>query len=147
MFKRILIPTDGSAVANKAVRAGIRFAKEVGAKVVGYYATEVMSARAYGDGYIVDEKLMAELDRRAREIGEKHLAAMAKLAKAARVRFESVCAKSITPYEGIVATARRKKCDAIFMASHGRSGIARLVMGSVTSKVLANSTIPVLVYR
>lgn len=147
MFKRILIPTDGSAVANKAVRAGIRFAREVGAKVIGYYATEVMSPRAYGNGYVIDEKLMAELDRRAREVGEKHLAAMAKLAKDAHVRFESVCSKSITPHEGIVATARRKKCDAIFIASHGRSGIARLVMGSVTSKVLANSKIPVVVYR
>lgn len=147
MFKRILIPTDGSSVANKAVKAGIRFAKEVGAKVIGYYATEVMSPRVYGNGYIMDEKLIAEFDRRAVEVGEKHLAAMARLAKDARVRFESVCSKSTTPYEGIVATARRKKCDAIFMASHGRSGIARLVMGSVTSKVLANSRIPVVVYR
>lgn len=147
MFKRILIPTDGSAVANKAVRAGIRFAKEVGARVVGYYAVEAIYPRVYGNGYVIDEKLIAELDRRAKDIGEKHLAAMAKLARSARVRFEAVCAKSVTPYEGIVATARRKRCDAIFIASHGRSGIAKLVMGSVTSKVLANSRIPVVVYR
>jgi nucleotide-binding universal stress UspA family protein len=147
MFKHILIPTDGSTVASKAVRAGIRFAKEVGAKVTGYYAIEVIHPRVYGNGYVIDEKLIAEFDRRAKEVGEKHLAAMAKLAKSTRVRFESVCGRAVTPYEGIVATARKKRCDAIFMASHGRSGIARLVMGSVTSKVLANSRIPVVVYR
>jgi nucleotide-binding universal stress UspA family protein len=147
MFKRILIPTDGSAVANKAVRAGIRFAKEVGARVVGYYAVEVIHPRVYGDGYVIDEKLIAEFDRRAKHVGEKHLAAMANLARSARVRFESVCAKAVTPHEGIIATARRKRCDAIFIASHGRSGLARLVMGSVTSRVLANSRVPVVVYR
>jgi nucleotide-binding universal stress UspA family protein len=72
---------------------------------------------------------------------------MAKAAKAARVRFDSLCDKPGTAYDGIIAAARRKKCDAIFMASHGRSGLARLVMGSVTQKVLVHSKIPVVVYR
>jgi nucleotide-binding universal stress UspA family protein len=72
---------------------------------------------------------------------------MAKLAKAGRVRFDSLCDRPGTVYDGIIRAARRKKCDAIFMASHGRSGLAKLVMGSVTQKVLVQSKLPVLVYR
>jgi len=147
MFKRILIPTDGSKVADKAVKAGIRFAREIGASVVGYSAIEPIHAYYYSEGGMVDGRLIAELDRQAKVAAEKTLAAMARLAKAARVRFDSLCDKPGTAYDGIIAAARRKKCDAIFIASHGRSGIVRLVMGSVTQKVLANSKIPVLVYR
>jgi nucleotide-binding universal stress UspA family protein len=147
MFKRILIPTDGSKVADKAVKAGIRFAREIGAKVIGYYAIEPVQGYYYSEGAMIDGRLIAELDRQAKATGEKTLAAMAKLAKAGRVRFDSLCNKPGTAYDGIVAAARRKKCDAIFMASHGRSGLAKLVMGSVTQKVLAQSKIPVVVYR
>jgi nucleotide-binding universal stress UspA family protein len=147
VFKRILIPTDGSKVADKAVKAGIRFAREIGAKVVGYYAIEAVQAYYYGEGAVLDGRLIAEFDRQAKATGEKTLAAMAKLAKAGRVRFDSLCDRPSTAYDGIVRAARRKKCDAIFIASHGRSGLAKLVMGSVTQKVLVNSKVPVVVYR
>jgi len=147
VFKRILIPTDGSKVADKAVKAGIRFAKEIGAKVVGYYAIEPLQAYYYSEGAVVDGRLIAELDRQAKATGEKTLAAMAKLARVSRVRFDSLCDRPHAAYDGIIAAARRKRCDAIFMASHGRSGLAKLVMGSVTQKVLAQSKIPVVVYR
>ena len=147
MFKRILIPTDGSAVSNKAVKAGIRFAKEIGARGVGYYAVEPVQAYYYSEGAIVDGRLIAELSRQAKANGEKYLERMAKLARSARVRFESRCDEAPTPYDGIIRAARRKKCDAIFIASHGRRGLSKLVMGSVTQKVLAHSKIPVLVYR
>jgi len=70
-----------------------------------------------------------------------------KLAKAARVPFASIVAKTGAPYEGIAETARKRKCDLIWMASHGRRGVARLMMGSVTLKVLAHATVPVFVYR
>jgi nucleotide-binding universal stress UspA family protein len=72
---------------------------------------------------------------------------VAKLAKAARVPFAWVVAKAATPYEGIVDAARKKKCDVIFIASHGRRGLSRLMMGSITQKVLWHSKVPVLVYR
>jgi len=147
VFKRILIPTDGSKVADKAVKAGIRFAQEIRAGVVGYYAIEPVQAYYYSEGTMVDGRLIAELDRQAKATGEKALAAMAKLARVSRVRFDSLCDKPRTAYDGIIAAARRKKCDAVFMASHGRSGLAKLVMGSVTQKVLAQSRIPVVVYR
>ena len=146
MFKHILIPTDGSPVSSRAVKAGIRFARALRARVTGYYAVESYPI-AYAEGYIPDGKTLALWDRHAMEFGRKHLAAMGKLARAAGVRFDSVCARADTPYTGIVAAVRRKKCDAVFMASHGRSGIARLVMGSVTDKVLKTTKIPVIVYR
>lgn len=147
MFKRMLIPTDGSKVADKAVKAGIRFAREIGARVVGYCAIEAVQAYYYGEGTVADVRLIAELDRQAKAAAEKTLAAMAKAAKTGRVRFDSLCDKPGTAYDGIIAAARRKRCDVIFMASHGRSGLAKLVMGSVTQKVLAQSKIPVVVYR
>ena len=147
MFRHILLPTDGSAVANKAVKAGLKLARELGARVTGYYAVERVPAPMYAEGYIPDARTLALWDRGAREHGEKQIAAMAKLAKAARVRFRGVSAKAATPADGIVRAARRNGCDAIFMASHGRSGIARLVMGSVTERVIRTASVPVIVYR
>ncbi len=147
MFKHVLLPTDGSPVANKAVKAGLKLARELGARVTGYYAIERVPPPVYAEGYIPDPQTLALWDRRAKEYGEKQIAAMAKLAKAARVRFQGVCAKADTPAEGIVRVARRRGCDSIFMASHGRSGIVKLVMGSVTDRVIRTSSVPVIVYR
>jgi len=147
VFKRILIPTDGSQVAAKAIRAGIRFAKEMGAVVVGYCAIEPIIVYSASESVISANWRVTELERQTKAAAEGYLAVMRKQAAAAGVRFESLCDKAATPYEGIVAAARKKKCDTIFMASHGRSGLAKLLMGSVTSKVLVRSKIPVLVYR
>ena len=147
MFKHILSPIDGSALSDKAARAGIKLAGKIGAKVTGYYAVEVLQPGVYGEGYRIGSATVVELDRRAQAVGEKHLAKMAKLAKAAGVPFSAVCTKVNSPYEGIVDTARKRKCDVIVMASHGRRGLAGLVLGSVTQKVLSHSKLPVLVYR
>ena len=147
MFKHVLLPTDGSKVSRKAIRAGIRLAKELGAKVTAYYAVEAMPAYSYGDGYLLNATLMKEFDRRAREQGEKVLAEVVKAAKAADVRCETLITKPATAYQGIIAAAKRQRCDVIFMASHGRGDLATLLLGSVTQKVLAHTRTPVLVYR
>jgi len=146
MFKHILIPTDGSPVAVKAAKAGIRLAADLGARVTAYHAIEAWQP-FYGEGYGIDVQTFQSIERAARETGERHVAAVAKLAKAARVPFASLVAKAATPYEGIVDAARKKKCDVIFIASHGRRGFSRLMMGSVTQKVLSHAVIPVVVYR
>jgi nucleotide-binding universal stress UspA family protein len=148
MFKHILIPTDGSPIANKAVKAGIQFAKDLGVRVTGYYAIEPVPQHVYGEGYLINNSKMSQaLQQRAREVGETHVENMAKLAVAAGVPFSAVVAAAETPYEGIIEAAKKHKCDAIFMASHGRRGVADLIMGSVTHKVLTHSKLPVLVYR
>ena len=69
------------------------------------------------------------------------------MAKATGEAFASMVTKTNTAYEGIIDAAKKRKCDAIFMASHGRRGLSRLIMGSVTQKVLTHSRIPVVVYR
>jgi len=147
MFKHILIPTDGSSTASKAIVAGVALAKEMGAMVTGYHAQEPLPAHIYGEGYIADKKIVADFESRSREYAERCVAEIGAAAKQAGVKFESMIVKAPVPYEGIIEAAKKAKCDAIFIASHGHRGLARLVLGSVTNKVLTHSDIPVLVFR
>jgi len=147
MFKHILIPTDGSPTAQKAVKAGIRFAKEIGAKVTAYRALDDPLTHINNEGFVIDPRMRDQFRRRAREAARARLDAIGKLAKAAGVAFDSAVAEVGTPYKGIIAAAKKHRCDVIFMASHGRRGVAGLLMGSVTHKVLTHCTTPVLVYR
>jgi len=147
MFRHVLIPTDGSAVSRRAAKAGVRFAKKLRAKVTAYYALDVIQPYAFGDGYLLDTGTLLGMDRQAKEAGRRVLAEVTKAAKAAGVSCQAVMTKPETAADGIIAAARSRKCDVIFMASHGRGGFASLVLGSVTQKVLARSKIPVFVYR
>jgi len=147
MFKHILIPTDGSAISAKAVKAGIAFAKQTGAKVTGYHAVEPVPVRLYGEGYVADKQMIAEFERRALAAAKKHVAAIARAARQAGVKFEPLVQISRTPYEGIVEAARKRKCDLILMSSHGHRGLTRLMLGSVADRVMTLSKVPVLVYR
>ena len=147
MFRHILIPTDGSPISAKAAKAGVAFAKETGARVTGYCALEPVYAQIYGEGYMITGRSITEVEKRARQVGERYVAGIGKAAKAAGVRFQGHVSKADSPYAGIGAAATQKHCDLIFMASHSRRGIARLIMGSVTQKVLTHSRVPVLVYR
>jgi nucleotide-binding universal stress UspA family protein len=147
MFKHILMPTDGSPIANKAVKAGIRFAREIGAKVTAYQAVGALLRHIDDEGYAIDPKVRDEFERRALDVAQRRLDAIGKLARAAGVAFDSAVTKADTPYQGIIEAAKKHKCDVIFIASHGRRGVAGLLMGSVTQKVLTHCKIPVLVYR
>ena len=146
MFKRILIPTDGSQVSRKAITAGIALAKQLGASVVGYTAAEPIEGFYYEGG----GRRLAEyktLEERNEAQAQRHVDEIEKAARAARVACEIVMTTTAAPYQGIIATAKKKKCDLIFMSSHGRGGIASLLLGSVSQKVLAHSKIPVTIYR
>jgi nucleotide-binding universal stress UspA family protein len=147
MFKHILIPTDGSPLANKAVRAGIRFAREIDAKVTAYQAIGALLTHIDDEGYVIDPKMHDEFERGAREMAQRRLDTIGKLAMTAGVTFDSAVTMADTPYKGIIEAAKKHKCDVIFMASHGRRGVSRLFMGSVTQKVVTHCKIPVLVYR
>ena len=146
MFKHILIPTDGSAVSGKAAKAGIALARALGAKITAYRAVESLEP-IYVEGYAFDQAVIDRADKRLREIGQKHVDAIGKMAKAAGVPFTALVTKADNSYEGIIAAAKKSKCDVIFMASHGRRGLTKLIMGSVTQKVLTHARIPVVVYR
>jgi nucleotide-binding universal stress UspA family protein len=147
MFKNILIPTDGSPVAAKAIKAGVALAKEMGARVTGFYAIEPPPTHLYGEGYLADRKLVDELERRAYDIAQRSVDEITAAAKEAGVPCEGVVGKSVLPYRGIVDAAEKNKCDAVFMASNGHRGLTGLLLGSVTQKVLTHSKIPVLVFR
>ena len=148
MYRHILIPTDGSELAHKAVVHGLGLAKSVGAKVTA------LTVEASFNVYDVPASQMAKMSAAFDEYTEqvkKHaarvLSKVADEAKAAGVPCETLQVTQDRPYESIVATAKDKGCDLIVMASHGRTGIAAMVLGSVTNKVLAHTTIPVLVCR
>ena len=147
MFKHILIPTDGSDVAAKAIDAGVRLAAEMGAKVPGFHAEQPRPTHLYAKGYAVEKDLIAELDRRSHQFAERCVAQVEDAARADGVPFEAVVVKSIRPYEAIIQAALERNCDAIFMASHGHRGLDGLLLGSVTQQVLTHSKIPVLVFR
>jgi nucleotide-binding universal stress UspA family protein len=147
MYKHILIPTDGSKTARKAITAGIELARDLGASVVGYYAAEAIERVFYAEGVSVRPVTIKQFQERMAEQGQQCLEEIAQACKAAGVACETVMTSPAAPYQGIIDAARKKKCDIIFMASHGRGELGSLLLGSVTLKVLAHSKIPVLVYR
>ena len=145
MFKHILIPTDGSETARKAIGAGLRFAREAGAKVTCFYGIEDMNPHHVG--VHPSPQVQAEIEKRTRQIAELAVGEVLELAKKEGVAVDTQIMPVSSAHEGIVATARDRGCDLILMASHGRGALSSLMTGSVTLKVLATSTIPVLVYR
>ena len=146
MFKHILICTDGSPLANKAAKGGIALAKALQAKVTAYCAIEDLLP-IYAEGYAFDQLTIDRFETATQIVAEKRVDAVGKLAKAAGVPFAGIVTKAYSTHDGIIATAKKRKCDAIILASHGRSGLSKLFMGSVTQQVLAHSKIPVVVYR
>lgn len=147
MFKKILLPTDGSDLSQRAVMKGVDFAKSAGASVVGFFSPPDYSALLYSD--FIPPSLMTQdqFETNAQAAGEKQLPFVERAAKAAGVPYESHCVASAAPWQAIVEAAKTKNCDLIFMASHGRTGLSALVLGSQAAKVVSHSEIPVLVYR
>lgn len=146
MFKRILIPTDGSPLATKAARSGIALAKALGARVVACSVVEEVQP-VFGARAMVSQKMINEFNQGNRDAGQRHVDAIGKIAARLGVPFTAVVSRDHPPHEGIAAVAKKHKCDVIVMATHGRSGLNKLMMGSVAQKVLMHSTLPVLVYR
>ena len=145
MYKNILLPTDGSELAGKAVQDGLRLAKTLGAKATVLTVAKPFRVFTLEMGMVQDAS--AEYKQRVQQQTAKILTAAADQAKATGVACETVQVEHEHPYQAIVDTAKSKGCDLIVMASHGRRGIAALVLGSETVKVLTHSKIPVLVHR
>lgn len=147
MYKHILIPTDGSETAAKAVQAGIDFAREARARVT--FFTAVPEYLPPGEGEIISGRIvsLSDYDQLSREKAERAVAAGVKSARAAGVECDVDFAQSDRPYEAIVAAAKRNGCDAIFMATHARTGLAALWHGSQTTAVLRNAEVPTVVFR
>ena len=148
MFKHILIPTDGSKLSNEAAESGVRFAKALGARVTGFFAappaTPIVYKALLPVGYATPDEHRKMIEKTARSC----LGVIEKAAKAAGVPCETVSVTSDFPADAIIAAAKKRRCDLVFMASHGRRGLRRAsLLGSETQKVLSNGNFPVLVYR
>lgn len=145
MFQQILLPTDGSELSERAALAGVSFAKEVGAQVVGLTVRPEFHTFTYKTDMIEDteHQFNASTERQA----EQYLTFISNAARSAGVPCTVAQVVSDDPYEAILQTAKERKCDLIIMASHGRRGVKGMLLGSETQKVLVHSDIPVLVYR
>ena len=147
MFKHLLIPTDGSTLSKKAVAQGVKFAQETGAKVTGFFAAPPYRPVVYED-FVPANYMSAKAHEEATaKLAAKYLGSVEKACKDAGVPYQSLHVASEFPADAIIEAAKTKKCDLIFMASHGRRGLAGVLLGSETAKVLTHSKIPVLVYR
>ena len=133
MYNRILVPTDGSELSDKALEAAADFAKALGSSIV---IITVIEPYSYTNLSEYRPESIDQYDSRVKELVEKK-----------DINCEVVAFKSFSPAEAIIDAANEYNCDLIFMASHGRQGFAAVLLGSETQKVLTHSKIPVMVYR
>ena len=148
MYKHILIPTDGSDTAHKAVESGIDYARESGARVT--FFTAVPEFELPSPSEIMAHKRVMSLEEHERLSTQKAQRILGRALERARtcgIAFDYEHALSNRPYQAIIDAAKRHDCDAIFMGSHGRKGLSKLWYGSETEEVLTHSKIPMVVYR
>jgi nucleotide-binding universal stress UspA family protein len=149
MFKNILIPFDGSETSRRAAARAVRLAREQKGRVTALWVGPSWEPNLYAydkdvpPGFISPRQHWANV----RKVGQRRLAFVRAVAAAARVPCECRCVQAGFPFVEIIKVAKSRHCDLIVMGSHGRRGISRLLLGSVTSSVLAHSPLPVLVCR
>lgn len=151
MYNHILISTDGSDVAQKGVDHGLSLAKALGAKVTVMTATEPFpfsaSMGGVGAGWVPGPNDVALYEEGQKEFADKLLARIKAAAEQMGVETATLHVPDLRPAEAIIEAAKSQGCSLIVMASHGRRGLGRLILGSQTSEVLTYSSVPVLVVR
>ena len=143
MFTHILLPTDGSPLSASAIAQGVRLAKAIGARVTGLYVKPQFHVFTYRTEMLEDTREQYAKDCDAHAV--EYLAMVENAAREADVPFATASVSDDHPDEAILRVADGRGCDAIVMASHGRRGVAGVLMGSVTQKVLTHGKVPVLV--
>jgi nucleotide-binding universal stress UspA family protein len=147
MYKRILVPTDGSALSKKAVRAAVDLASAVGAEVVALNVVPRYPMSYFEGGMTVSAAEMARVEKQWADKGQEIAGEVGKMAEKAGVAAKAITVRSDLVAEAILSAAKKNKCDVVVMASHGRKGLKRLLLGSETQHVLTHGTVPVLVLR
>jgi nucleotide-binding universal stress UspA family protein len=147
MYKNLLVATDGSKLSGKAVAHALGLAQAIGAKVTAFYAAPDYPMPAYADGVVYEPVSRKEYSKLAAQDAEKILNDVAAKSKAANVECKTAYSIAAAPWEAILDAAKKNKCDAIVMASHGRRGISAVLLGSETQKVLTHGKLPVIVVR
>jgi nucleotide-binding universal stress UspA family protein len=144
MYQRILVPTDGSEISAIAAEAAIAFAKVCGSELVAVSVVQPEPALPSAEGAIATSVLSVDV---LMEQAQKYVGRIAEAAAKAGLKCATVTCYGFSPADEIISTVSRTGCDLIFIASHGRHGLSRLIAGSVTQRVLAYSPVPVMVYR
>jgi nucleotide-binding universal stress UspA family protein len=147
MYANILLSTDGSDIARKGVKHGIGLAKALNAKVTVITVTEQLLAYygGNGSGWIPSPKDFERFDAACKERADKVLDEARAMAEQIGISAELLHVPDALPATAIIETARSRGCDLIVMGSHGRRGLKKLFLGSQTSEVLADGSVPVLV--
>ena len=149
MYSSILVSTDGSKFSNKAVKEAAKLSKELGSKLVLFYAIHDYEVPFLEEGISAPTYVKArdKAQKQMEAMAQSVLASAAKKAKMPNGTLELHFVVSNFPYAAIIRAAKKFKCELIVMASHGRHGLSGIVLGSETHKVLVHSKIPVLVVR
>jgi nucleotide-binding universal stress UspA family protein len=147
MYERILVATDGSTLSKKAMRSGIHLAAVTGAELVAFNVVRPYAGSFMEDGLTVSRQDIARIQKGRKDRGQAVVDQVCDASKAEGVKATGIIGRSDEVAEAIIAAAKKHKCDLIVMASHGRKGIKRLLLGSETQHVLTHSSVPVLVLR
>ena len=147
MYKRILVATDGSKLSQLAVDHAIELADLTGAEVVALKVVPRYPQTYFEGGVALAAAEVARVEKQWNEEALTTVNAVKSAGQLREVRVKPITVKSDLIAEAVIAAAKRNKCDLIVMASHGRRGIKRLLLGSETQQVLTHSHIPVLVLR
>ncbi|MDO8692678.1 MAG: universal stress protein [Sheuella sp.] len=148
MFNKILIPTDGSPLSAQSANAGISFARTNNAEVVAVYVTQPFASTIGFDGMAAAYAISDEdYDKVTADQAKVYLQQIVDRAQTAGVKVTSHAVSNFNVADGIVQAAKENQCDMIFIGSHGRSGLSRILLGSVTTKVLSLTHTSTLVYR
>jgi nucleotide-binding universal stress UspA family protein len=145
MFKSILLPIDGSELSEKATATAIQFAQLNHAMIVAVTVVQPLPMAPLGDGSVMIDA--GQYSTEMQEAARGHIDRVAAAAGAAGIPFEGLISMSASPSEEIVEAAKKYNCDIILMASHGRTGLEKFLLGSETQKVLSHTTLPVMVLR
>lgn len=143
MYRHILIATDGSEIADRAVEHGVSLAKSLGAKVTLVTVTGPPPGMAHPQV----AAHIPEIMRQVAKVAEHHLATARAIAERLGMAADTVHVENEQPYEGIIETAHNRGADLVVIGSHGWGALKSLLLGSVTLKVLTHCTVPVLVHR
>ncbi|MBI3530792.1 MAG: universal stress protein [Betaproteobacteria bacterium] len=146
MYRRILIATDGSRLSGKAIEEGVALARSLGASVVGFHARAPVML-PYKPPIVLPKKTNELIEKPGIAAAKRYLAKIETIAIKAGVTFKGIDVVDPYPADSIIRVAKKEKCELIVMASRGRRGLVRLLLGSETNHVLLRSHIPVLVVR
>jgi nucleotide-binding universal stress UspA family protein len=147
MYKKILVATDGSPLSKKAVRSAIDLAATLGAELVALYVVPRYPVSYFEGGVTISTQDVARIEKQWSDKGQTVVDAVRAAAEAEGIKSRAVVARSDLVAESILSAVKKYKCDLVVMASHGRRGLKRILLGSETQHVLTHSSVPVLVLR